>query len=340
MPQNRLRPFQRYGLASTVLAGILVISSSLISCSTNKYSGPVETVTFGALPTGSATLIYIAQEQGFFADNGLNVNVTDYATGVATTDALLKGEIDIAWSAELPLVRKALAKAPISIIASLSRFNDEFLYGLKSHNIENIADLKGKKIGLPRNTIAEFYLARLLTLNGMSMQDVSLFDVPPAQSMNAITSDNFDAVVTWEPVSTQIKTQLADKVVAWSVQSSQPGYGIITCRNDWISEHPQVVSRFLKSLVQAEDYLRRNPEACRTIVQKRVNFDDALMNIVWKANEYSISLDQSLITAMEDEARWLINSNLTAEKQVPNFLDYAKEDALKAVKPGVVNIIR
>ena len=43
---------------------------------------------------------------------------------------------------------------------------------------------------------------------------------------------------------------------------------------------------------------------------------------------------------MEDEARWLITSNLTAEKQVPNFLGYVKEDALKAVKPEVVDIIR
>jgi hypothetical protein len=43
---------------------------------------------------------------------------------------------------------------------------------------------------------------------------------------------------------------------------------------------------------------------------------------------------------MEDEARWMIKNKLTKEKNVPNFLDYIYEDALKAVKPEAVNIIR
>ncbi len=43
---------------------------------------------------------------------------------------------------------------------------------------------------------------------------------------------------------------------------------------------------------------------------------------------------------MEDEGRWMINNNLTPEKQIPNFLDYIFMDGLKAIKPEAVNIIR
>jgi hypothetical protein len=42
---------------------------------------------------------------------------------------------------------------------------------------------------------------------------------------------------------------------------------------------------------------------------------------------------------MEDEARWMINNKLTAEKQVPDFAAYLYLDGLRAVKPGAVNII-
>ena len=52
-----------------------------------------------------------------------------------------------------------------------------------------------------------------------------------------------------------------------------------------------------------------------------MNLDAVLMEILWKRNRFSLSLDQTLIIAMEDEARWMISNNLTAEKQVPNFLD-------------------
>lgn len=64
------------------------------------------------------------------------------------------------------------------------------------------------------------------------------------------------------------------------------------------------------------------------------------MAAVWDKNQFSLSLDQSLILAMEDEARWMIKNNLTNEKNVPNFLDYIYEDGLKAVKPEAENVIR
>ena len=43
---------------------------------------------------------------------------------------------------------------------------------------------------------------------------------------------------------------------------------------------------------------------------------------------------------MEDEAHWRIENNLTTEKTVPDFEKYIYKDALKAIKPEAVNIIR
>ena len=172
----------------------------------------MDSINFGAIPSGSAILIYIAQERGFFSDNGILVRVKDYPTGVETTAALIKGEVDIAWAAEFPLVHRAFSKERISIIASLSRFSDQYLYGRKDRGIEKLWDLKGKTIGIPRNTIVEFYLARFLDLNGMDISDISLVNVLPPQSMEAITGGGIDGVVTWEPYSSKIKAQLAGKI--------------------------------------------------------------------------------------------------------------------------------
>jgi NitT/TauT family transport system substrate-binding protein len=75
-------------------------------------------------------------------------------------------------------------------------------------------------------------------------------------------------------------------------------------------------------------------------VQKMLNLEQTYMETVWSQNEYGLSLEQSLILAMEDQARWMIINNLTAETEVPNFLDYIYEDALEEIKPEAVNIIR
>jgi len=323
-----------------VLAVALMVDFGLGSCSRGNYSGKMESINLATVPTAASALIYIAQDQNFFAANRISIHINDYNTGTATTEALLKGEVDIAWVAEFPFVQRAFAKEKISVFAVVGRFNEQYLFGRKDRRINAVADLKGKRIGIPRNTIAEFYLGRFLELNGMNIQDISLVDVPPPQSMAAMKGESIDGVIAWEPYSSQLRVQLGDRAVALPIQSNQPGYGAITAKNEWISGHREVVNRFLKSLAQAEDYLIHNPAAAKAIVRKWLKFDDDFTKTIWSENQFSLSLDQSLITAMEDEARWMIKNNLTKEKLVPDFMNYIYVDGLKAVKPEAVNIIR
>ncbi len=326
------------GLA--VLASVATLSCRDSRAGTGRIGRSLEGLNFGAIPSGSAALVYIAQDRGFFAANRLGVTVKDYPTGVGTIEALRKGEVDIAWAAEFPLVRSALAKDRISIIAALSRFSDQYLFARKDRGIGSVPDLKGRSIGLPRNTIAEFYLARFLELHGMNTQDVRLVDAPPAQSIELIAGGGLEAVVTWEPYTSRLRAQLAEKLADWPVQSDQPGFGVLICRNDWIGSHPKTVAQLLKSLVRAEDYLIRHPRESKEMVKKRVSYDDAFMEVFWSENQFSVFLDHSLVLAMEDEARWLIRSHLTEASEVPDFLDFIFVDGLRAVKPRAVNIIR
>jgi NitT/TauT family transport system substrate-binding protein len=63
------------------------------------------------------------------------------------------------------------------------------------------------------------------------------------------------------------------------------------------------------------------------------------MDTVWQQNQYSLTLDQSLVSAMEDEARWMIANNMTNATAVPDFRKNIYTDGLAKVKPGSVNII-
>ncbi len=64
------------------------------------------------------------------------------------------------------------------------------------------------------------------------------------------------------------------------------------------------------------------------------------MEAVWPRHQFSLTLDQSLITAMEYEARWMIANNLTDGKKVPDFGKYTYTRGLDEIKPGSVRIIR
>jgi NitT/TauT family transport system substrate-binding protein len=166
---------------------------------------------------------------------------------------------------------------------------------------------------------------------------VNLVNLPPTQYVNAITNGTVDAIVSIQPTVGTIQSQLGTNAVTWSLQSEQPAYLTLVCRSDWATQHPDLVIRFLKSLSQAEDYLINHKEAAQAIVEKRLN--QTISQDTWSNNQYTLSLDQSLILAMRDEAQWLISNNLTNATSVPNFLDYIYSNGLESVKPGAVNII-
>ena len=329
----------------TLIGTILILAVTLtatgsLSCSPGIQAGKAESLIIGTMANAGDTLIFTAEEQGYFAANGLDVTLKTYANGLAATNAMLEGEVDLAYATEFVIVGKALGKEKISIITTYSKNNTVSLAGRKDLGIKNVSDLKDKKVGLGRGTISEFYLGRLLDLNGLSIGDIILVDIKVAELANAFISGDVDAIVAGSRHLLPVIQQQGNNVFVWPAHSDRPAYGTLVGKNDWIARNAEPVKRLLKALSEAEQYVYREPDKARAAVQKILGFDDAYMADVWSEYQFSLSLDQSLITAMEDEARWMIANNLTTERQMPNFLDYIYESHLKAIKPETVNIIR
>lgn len=338
-----MRLQKRFVLIPIAVVVILATAGSLLLFSNFKvgYPGEVESITVGNAQSFECdTLIYLAQDQGLFAKNGLSVAVKNYTSGAAAVNDLMKGEVDIAATAEFPLVRRAFQGDNISALCCIGKFELQVLIGRRDRGIESVADLVGKTIGVPLGTVSEFYLGRFLDLNGISRRDVTLVNVDPAESVGAIVNGTIDALIIWQPYAFSTEEQLGDGVVVWSVQSSQRLYIVEVARDEWISQHPDLVNRFLKALSQAEDYYMSNSVQAIARMQENLNYTDAYMAAIWNRNEYSLSLDQSLISAMENEARWMMSNNLTNETKVPDFLKYIYLDGLNSVKPDSVNVIR
>jgi NitT/TauT family transport system substrate-binding protein len=321
-----------------LIAGIGIIAWHFTS-PPQLYSGPAEPIVLGGLVSDTNIMVFTAEDQQFFAKNGINLTFKTYDTGLATIDELLSGNVDIAGASEYPIIAKAFEKDNISIIAGISKSYIVYFIGLTDRGIRNVADLKGKKIGLSRGTIPEFYLGRFLNLNGMSIRDVNLINLPPGQAADAIANESVDAVVTWEPYVNRTREQHANGTVIWSVQSGQAVYGVLVCRNDWIKQHPDLVRRVLNSLAEAEGYIVQHPAGAKAILQGRYHYDDKYIARAWPEHQFALSLDQSLVVAMEDEGRWMIANNLTTAKTIPDIRDHIYIKGLEEVKPESVNVI-
>ncbi len=323
-----------------VLFIVLVTLASGAGCSLG--AAKTDSIVMAYSPFESTALVWIALERGQFRENALAITPRAYDTGVGSLDGLLNGEADIAVGAnEFPLVGRAFQKASISSVGCIAKSDFVYLVARRDRGIQKVSDLKGKRVGTTFRTIAEFYLARFLMLNGMTTRDITLANVrTPTEWVSAVVDGDIDAIATAQPYANLAIDGLGANAIAWSAQSSMPLYTQVISKNEWIAQHPDVVERFLRALAQAEEYAIRHPDEAKAIVQKSLNLDAAYMDTVWSQNQFFLSLDQSLILAMEDEARWMIAHNLTADNLVPNFLDYLYLNGLTAVKPDVVKVIR
>ena len=296
-------------------------------------------IRIGAPALEQNTLIYVAMEQGFFEKNGLNVTLADdYPTGVGPVSDMAEGKLDMSVSADTRSLPGYFTRSNVSIIAILDKYQNEELLTRKDSGVRNISDLKGRKIGLPRGTILEFFLGRFLELNGISIGDVVLVNVNTSQSVAAITEGEVDAIMYFQPYTTRIRDRLGDNVTGWPAQSNQLLYGVVTARDDWIVSHPGQVERFLRSLEEAREFSLAHPEETKAIVKKRLNLTDSYLEATWPDHQFTLSLDQSLLIAMNEEARWMIENNMTSSEVLPDFRNSISVQGLLAVNPPAVNI--
>jgi NitT/TauT family transport system substrate-binding protein len=322
------------------LTGIVAALFSAPACS-HSYSGPVDSVTIGTVLQEGTIPIFIAEDQNFFAQNGLNVVLKYYDTGAQAVSGMLKNEVDIATTAsDYVLANQVLNKEQIQTISSLGKLDYVVVIGRRDRGITAISQLAGKRIGIIRGTSTEFFLGRFLTVNGLDLKDVTLVNLPSLPQMtDAIIRGDVDAITSASPNSDDAVSKLGTNAVSFPAQGGQMIYLLAICKKGWISEHPDRVVRFLKATDQAEEFILRQPEDAKALATKRLNLTNEEVSRIWARNQFALSLDQALILAMEDEARWTIANNLTNEKTVPNFLDYIYADGLRAVKPDAVRII-
>ena len=329
-----------YGIAVIILVIAIVLSSFVYLDSQKTFIGKVEPVTIGFFNSEMNALVYIADDQQYFAANGLNVTVKNYNSGAAAVNGLLNGEVDITGASEYVIAQKALENASLYTFGSYCKSDKFYLVARTDGGIENVSDLKGKTIGVPMGTNGEFYLGRFLELNNISRSEVNLVNVVPfVQTPNVLANGTVDAAVAFQPYINQIESLLGNKTIMWSIQNSQLAYIDAICTRSWGASHPDLIARFLKAIVQAEDFGVNHQEKAIIIVAKTLNYSSEYVTTVWSDYQFSVTLDQAQLLAMQDEAQWLISNHLTNAATVPNFVSYVYEDGLKSVKPGAVNII-
>jgi NitT/TauT family transport system substrate-binding protein len=224
-----------------------------------------------------------AQDAGFFAKAGVNVDLQPMENAGAIASAVAAGAVDIGF---LPAIVLAIAHSknvPLVAIAPGSEFTPAgpitSLFIAPNSPIRKAADLNGKTIAVPGlGSIAEFGARTWIDKNGGDATTVKFLEVPFPVMPEAINSGRVDAAMITEPFLTVAKrTERILAATPFNAIAPEFAFGDWVTTPQWAKDHPDAVARFASAMRATAQWANKNQSASGAILQKYTKIDPALV---------------------------------------------------------------
>ena len=230
------------------------------------------TLNIGYMPNyASLWSVVTGQRGGFFEQEGLKVNLVEFADGPTIIAAMENGSIDIGYIG--PGAHRLAIQGRAKIFCFSQIGNSDEVLGLKSHGINTPEDLKGKKVGYASGTSSEMILRYVLERAEIAWEDIQAYEMDPSALVTAASSGTLDAVAAWSPSTFTIKEQLGDDVlllgnnIMFTDKAASVASWIVMSK--YYEEKADIVLRFTKGLYKAMDYHQDHlEESCRWVAEQ------------------------------------------------------------------------
>jgi len=214
--------------------------------------------------------IYLAKEKGFFAENGLDIEIIKIDGLAERKQALAGKKLDGMATAQDVQVTLAAANVPIKVIWALDgSFGGDGI--LVKNDINTAADLKGKTIALETGTTSHFFALTVLKDAGLTEKDVTIQNMTAGDAGAAFVAGRVDAAVTWEPWLSKGKAN--GKVLVSTKEYPTIIIDSVGFRADIAEQYPEAMTGFVKAMGQAMEYWKANAQESEEIMSKGLGID-------------------------------------------------------------------
>ncbi|WP_371378147.1 ABC transporter substrate-binding protein [Sporomusa aerivorans] len=247
-------------LVVIMLATILTLVFT--GCAGNKKEDPapkqsqLQNITVGLMPDVDSIPFIIAQEKGYFKEEGLTVTLKQFKSAMERDSALQSGNLDGAIS---DMLAEAFAKAGgfDTVITSLSTGSYKMVAG-KNETVTSIQDLKGKDVAISKNTIIEYVTDRITAQGGLPANGINKVVIPqiPAR-LEMLQNGKIAAATLPEPLATVAIKNGAKLVNSSDQLGINPGVLIFTTKA--VTEKEKEIQAMYRAYSKAIEYLAKEP---------------------------------------------------------------------------------
>ena len=256
------------------------------------YSANAQTkITLGYTSSTSWTGAFIAKDQAFFSKHNIDADLTFIAVNPSIPPSLIAGSLQVGGIATPEVLRAVDSGMELVIVAGALQALGKAatgpsgggVIGQNGLEIKEPQDFVGKKVGVPGiGSAMDIGFRKWLFDNGVNLKSVTFVEVPFPQGGDVLKAKLVDAVVSNSPFFGRILDSHAGYLIRDHLR--ELGGGVSTmyvATREWVSQHQDAVREFREALIEANAFLKENPDAAKASVAKWTKLPpEAQANIV------------------------------------------------------------
>jgi NitT/TauT family transport system substrate-binding protein len=319
--------------------GRILVTAFILCCVVSGIRAE-ERMTIGISPSLTATLNVVAEKMGFFAKEGLKVELRNVGAGNFAVALMLRGEIDVSESTVFALVANSFTRNDFRIFATTAvSGNDNSIVARKNRGIREVRDLKGRTIGVLASGFPEYVLDLMLLKAGLTSSEVRIVKDEPEKLERLFIEGKLDAVCCFGAWVDRIRSAVPDDNLVFHDDRLVRVAATLAARRAKLDLDPEAFQKLLRAHVLAEEFVAKNPDRALETVVEYFGLDPIAAREAWKPNLFHVRLDQSMIRDMENMVQWQIDTGRQKAVAIPDILDFFDFGPLEKLDPKRVTII-
>ncbi len=269
--------------------------------------------------SGSQALLTAA---GLISKLPFKVTWSDFTSGPPMLQAMAGGAVDIGSVGNAPPVFAAAGGDSLAIVGAFQAnpFGSALLVP-KNSPIHSVAQLKGKRIAVAQGSSADYHLLTVLKKAGLTVHDVTLDYLQPADGLTALASGHVDAWDIWSPFVEQAEAQDHARPLVTGVGYGSPYSFTVASRGALADPAKAAAIRdYLKLLAQAHAWAATHQAAWAAVWAKATGLPTAIMTKAAKDDAARAVPITPTVVASEQQ----VSNAFTAAGLIPGHVDFSK----------------
>jgi len=196
----------------------------------------------------------------------------------------------------------------------------------RSAGITTLADLRGKRIVVPRNTSAHYHLVALLRSAGVQETDVTLVTAPATAMAAAVVKGDADAISMWEPESQNTADALGADAVIFQNNKIYREFFSLYSSTDVLNDprRRRELVEFVRALITSTGELTRDPKRFAPLISRVTKHPEAQIARSWEHHAFPLGVPSDLLDIVTDEEKWVAASQKREPRtraEIERFID-------------------